>query len=111
MKDAYFRFINIIRALDGPIVPAVDPSCIPLLEKICSDLAIHNKSYMVNELLAMKFLGSQATIHKKLHLLVDNGFVDLVPQTDGRLKMVSPTKKANKLFAQLDKLILKSLKS
>jgi DNA-binding MarR family transcriptional regulator len=53
-------------------------------------------------------LGSQATIHKRLHKLIEDGLLELIVQEDCRVKKVLPTAKANKLFNRLNKLMLKS---
>lgn len=110
MAEEYLRFLNLLKALDGPLTRTLDAPSLKLLETICIEATLNQKYFNVNELLMMKELGSQASIHKKLHSLVDTGYVTLEIQEDARVKKVVPTKEAKKLFSQVNKLFISVLK-
>jgi DNA-binding MarR family transcriptional regulator len=106
MPEIYLRFLNLLKALDEPIFEDKNNGCLQLLQKICIESFLTNKSSTVNEVISWKLLGSQASLHKRLHELVELGLITLDPHpTDGRIKIVTPTSKAKKLFKQLDKMM------
>lgn len=110
MQDHYLKFLNLLRALDEPIFQDKNNGCLQLLQHICIQAYISQKHYTVNEVIAWKELGSQASLHKRLHELVELGMLTLNPhETDGRIKVVTPTPKAKKLFKQLDKIMSKTV--
>lgn len=110
MAEEYLRFLNLLKALDGPIHNGLDAACTKVLEAICIEAFLNKKHYYVNELIGMRTLGSQASIHKRLHTLVDRGYVVLEIQEDARIKKVVPTREAKRLYTQLNKAMLSVLK-
>jgi len=110
MSDEYLRFLNLLKALDGPLTRSLDASSVKLLEIISIEAKLHQRHFTVNDLLAMKDIGSQASIHKKLHSLVDAGYITLETQEDARVKKVLPTQEAKRLFSQVNKLFVSVLK-
>jgi hypothetical protein len=110
MAEEYLRFLNLLKAVDGPLRQTMDAGCTKLLETICIEAFLHKRYYNVNELIGMRDLGSQASIHKRLHTLVDKGYATLETQNDARIKKVIPTKDAKKLFVQLNKVMLSVIK-
>jgi DNA-binding MarR family transcriptional regulator len=106
MAEEYLRFLNLLKALDGPLTTKLDSASLKLLETISIEAVLNKNHFTVNELLSMKALGSQASIHKKLHALVDGGYVTLEVQEDARIKKVVPTKETKKLFSQVNKLFI-----
>lgn len=106
MAEEYLRFLNLLKALDGPLHRELDSGCTKLLETICIQAYLHGHYYNVNELISMRALGSQASIHKRLHSLVERGYIELEVQEDARVKKVIPTKEAKKRMSQVNKLML-----
>jgi len=106
MPNPYFRFLNLLRAIDEPFVFDKDQGNMQLLEAICSHKKLNDKYFTVNEVLLLKTLGSQATLHKRVHKLAYAGLVTLEVQGDARVKHVVPTSHALKLFRQIDKLLI-----
>lgn len=112
MNDQYLRFLNLLKALDEPIFEDKNNGSLQLLQQICIQAYISKKLSTVNEVIAWKSLGSQASLHKRLHNLVELELITLDPHpVDGRIKIVTPTTRAKKLFKQLDKMMSKSLTS
>ncbi len=77
MAEEYLRFLNLLKALDGPLTRTLDAPSLKLLETICIEATLNQKHFNVNELLMMKELGSQTSIQKKLHTLIDAGYVTI----------------------------------
>lgn len=93
MKNSYIRFINLLDALDR-MNPSrsLDKIEISLLEHILS-IKSQNGVVLVGDLLQLKRLGSQATLHGRVKNLSALGYIKLVIDTkDGRKKSVVPTK-------------------
>lgn len=110
MHDHYLRFLNLLNALDEPIFQDKNSGSLQLLQQICIQAFISDKLCTVNEVIAWKSLGSQASLHKRLHHLVELDLISLDPHKhDGRIKMVTPTAKAKKLFKQIDKIMSKTM--
>lgn len=110
MPELYLRFLNLLKGLDEPIFADKNNGCLQLLQRICVQAFISKNLFTVNEVIAWKELGSQASLHKRLHDLIE---LELITpeahQTDGRIKIVTPTAKAKKLFKQLDKMMSSAL--
>jgi hypothetical protein len=112
MSEEYLRFVNLLKALEGSNSPQIDDTCKKLLEVIALESFLHHKYFTVNDLLGMRTLGSPASIHKRLHILADIGYVQLVTQTnDARVKRVIPTKQAAKRFSQISKIMIDAVKN
>ena len=66
----------------------------------------------VQDLITMSHIASQATLHKELKELVAKGYVSLkISPSDGRVKLVTLTKKSNQLLDHLSKVLSKCSKS
>ena len=111
MAEQYLQFLRLLKALDIPLTRELDAPSLKLLEIVSIEAFLNQKHFSVNELLAMKDIGSQASIHKKLHALVDAGYVMLEIQEDARVKKIVPTKMAKKHFDQVNKLLISVAKS
>ncbi len=110
MPELYLKFLNFMNALDEPIFEDKKNGCWQLLQRICSQAFISKNFYTVNEVIGWKELGSQASLHKRLHELASLNLVTLdTHQTDGRIKIVTPTAQARKLFKKLDKIMLNAV--
>lgn len=59
------------------------------------------QSIFVGDLLKLKLLGSQATLHGRLKNLRLIGYIELIEQEDARKKRVLPTTQAYKLYKWL----------
>ena len=106
MSDLYLKFFNLLKAIDEPIFDEKNNGCLQLLQKICAQAFVQKILSTVNEVIGWKKLGSQASLHKRLHELVELELITLESHpTDGRIKIVTPTIKAKRLFKQLDKLM------
>jgi len=65
--------------------------------------------YRVQEIISMRSIASQATIHKVLSHLITRGFLNLkTSKEDGRVKFVLLSKKSEKIVEQLNALLQKS---
>ena len=95
-----------LRALNEPVVLHKDHGLMRLLETICIYTTLNNIALTVNDILLFKELGSQATLHKKLHMLLEAGLVQMEVQSDARIKLVKPSDRALKLFSKIDKLFM-----
>jgi DNA-binding MarR family transcriptional regulator len=63
--------------------------------------------YRVQDIIGMRSIASQATLHKTLSELVDQGYLVLQAcPSDGRVKFVALTKKANLLISRINKLLV-----
>ena len=106
MPELYLRFLNLLKGLDEPIFEDKNNGCLQLLQSICVQAFISKNLFTVNEVIAWKELGSQASLHKRLHDLIELDLISLdAHKTDGRIKIVTPTAKAKKIFKQLDKMM------
>ncbi len=112
MTHFYLRFFNLLHALNEEILEDKNNNRLRLLMKICSEAYIKNNLLTVNQVLAWTDHGSQSTLHKRLHELVELGQVTLeYHQSDARVKWVQPTKKALALFDKLDQLMIQTVAS
>jgi DNA-binding MarR family transcriptional regulator len=92
-------------------------------EKISAQFSEHEKRVLkeiftrgsdapfhVQEILDMKAIASQATLHKTIATLVKDGYLTLKPsKEDGRVKYILITKKANKLLEKINHLLTTSV--
>lgn len=63
----------------------------------------------IKDLLVLKEIGSQATIHSAISKLVDDKYLKLTPsKTDGRVKYVTLEIKSTALFSKLEKVTQES---
>lgn len=93
MKTSYIRFLKLIDSLDymnpGRTLDQIE---VTLLEYILR-FDKRDDELLVGDLLGLKGLGSQATLHGRLKNLTALGYVKLVAdKKDGRKKFVIPTK-------------------
>jgi len=92
-------------------------------EKISAQFSDHEKQVLkvifmrgsgdpfhVQDIITMKTIASQATLHKTLTDLVKSGYLTLkTSKEDGRVKYVVMTKKASKLLEQINRLLVTSV--
>lgn len=111
MKNAYIRFLNVLDSLDR-INPGkeLDQIEISLLEYIFLSTKKEGE-ILVGELLGLKKLGSQATLHGRVKNLISMGYIKLVnDKEDGRKKFVVPTKMGVKYIEFMSECLENSIK-
>lgn len=110
MTNSYLRFLRLADTLTKSSDKPLDSLSKEILEYISKNIFLNKSSFVVGAILALSHLGSQATLHKRLHSLVDDGYLKLKPTDDGRVKRIELTKKADKYFANLSLAIEKAVK-
>ena len=111
MGNTYLRFFRLMSAINNPAFPTLDDTSRKILEIVASEAFLSHRYLTVKQLIEMDYLGSKANLHNRLHGLVENGYVKLVPQSDARFKDIIPTAKAKKYFEALSRALKKSLES
>lgn len=101
MTNSYLRFLRLADALVKSSGKPLDSLSKEILEYICKEIMLNETQFTIKDILALERLGSQATLHKRLHSLVDEGYLKLKPTNDGRVKQIEITNKAKKHFADL----------
>ena len=96
--NSYLKILQATSKVWGDISPT---------ERTILEAVIRNVSpplLRVQDILAMREIASQATIHKSLSSLVSKGYLALKPDpTDGRAKFVTLGKKTHVLVEKLSK--------
>jgi len=112
LVELYFRFRSLVAGLkDLPSVEVLTPDMEALLARI-GEAAHQGKPMAVRKLLVREELGSPATIHKRIHLLRDAGFVDFQGvENDSRVKLVVPTEAALRFFSEHARLVKEAAKT
>lgn len=101
-KDSYLSFIESSKR----IWLGISSNGKAILEMVMRSL---DKPLQVQDIISNRAIASQATIHKELGLLIDNGYIHLkTSRTDRRIKYVVLSKKGNLLFDRLDNLLNKA---
>jgi DNA-binding MarR family transcriptional regulator len=68
------------------------------------------RELLVKDLTTIKYLGSKATLHKRIHILVLKGYIQLIIDSqDRRKRIVVLTEKSNQYFNQLSLLLEKAI--
>jgi len=111
MGNTYLRFFRLISAINNPAFPTLDDTSRKILEVVSAEAFLSNRYLTVKQLIEMDAIGSKANLHTRLHGLVENGYIKLVTQTDGRFKDIVPTPKTKKYFDTLSKALKKSLEA
>lgn len=108
--DLYFRFLNLVNALDDDSFLGNDLLSRKVLENIC--LHVHStKEYLtVSEIILLNKLGSPATLHSRIKKLTKSGYIELQVQADARVKKVIPTQKAWEYFESINQNLVTILK-
>jgi DNA-binding MarR family transcriptional regulator len=111
MTNSYLRFLHLADTLINPNDKLLDSLSKDILEHISKHIVLNKGKIVIGDILMLSQLGSQATLHKRLHALVDDGYLKLKSTNDGRVKQIELTKKANKYFAGLSQALEKAVKA
>ncbi len=111
MTNSYLRFLRLADTLTKSSEKPLDSLSKDILEYISKNITLNEGKFIVGDILTLNQLGSQATLHKRLHSLVDDGYIKLKPTNDGRVKRIELTKKADKYFADLSRALEKAAKA
>jgi DNA-binding MarR family transcriptional regulator len=105
-KNAYLRFLNLLRGVEASLLPpTLDSTAKSLLERIACQHAM-GAPLTITEAMALEEVASPATIHRKIDDLRLAGFVDTEFQGDNRrTKYLTPTTKARKFFDKVNALL------
>ena len=101
MTDSYLRFLRLADTLTKSHETPLDSLSKDILEHIYRGSISDKMKFVVGDILSLSQFGSQATLHKRLHGLIDDGYIKLKPTDDGRVKQIQLTKKADKYFSAL----------
>ncbi|MFZ9611575.1 MAG: hypothetical protein ACO294_12825 [Methylococcales bacterium] len=108
MINSYLRFLQLADTLTNSSEKSLDSLSKDILEFIFKNASLNTNKIVVGDILTLSQFGSQATLHKRLHGLVDEGYLKLKPTNDGRVKQIQLTKKADKYFADLSQALEKA---
>ena len=105
-KNAYLRFLNLLRGVEASLLPpTLDSTAKALLERIACQHALGNP-LTITEAMALGEVASPATIHRKIDDLRVAGLVDTEFQGDNRrTKYPTPTPRARKYFDKVNALL------
>ncbi|MBU3652109.1 MAG: winged helix-turn-helix transcriptional regulator [Limnohabitans sp.] len=105
-KNAYLRFLNLLRGVEASLLPpTLDSTAKALLERIACQHALGNP-LTITEAMALGEVASPATIHRKIDDLRVAGLVDTEFQGDNRrTKYLTPTPRARKYFDKVNALL------
>ena len=105
-KNAYLRFLNLLRGVEASLLPpTLDSTAKALLERIACQHALGNP-LTITEAMALGEVASPATIHRKIDDLRVAGLVDTEFQGDNRrTKYLTPTRRARKYFDKVNALL------
>lgn len=102
LAQAYMRFLQLAKAIDGnPELPTLDANERALLEALAMDW--HNGTPMtVMQAMALKHLGSPATLHRRISRLRKLGMIETQEdEHDTRIKRLLLTPTAKRYFEQM----------
>lgn len=111
MNNSYLRFLRLADTLTKSGEKSLDSLSKDILEYIFKNTSRNKERFVVGDILTLRQFGSQATLHKRLHDLVDEGYLRLKSTKDGRVKQILLTKKANSYFADLSQALEKASKT
>lgn len=111
MTNSYLRFLRLADTLTRSHEKPLDSLSKDILEHILKSVMLNENKIVVGDILSLSNLGSPATLHKRLHGLIDDGYIKLKSTDDGRVKRIQLTKKADKYFSDLSQAIEKAAKA
>jgi len=101
-KNYYIQFLNLLKALEQTAqTPDIDVTSKLILEEIALGVA-KGDMLTVSDVMGLKNIGSPATLHRKLNMLIAAGMVDPVFQgTNRRTKYIALTQESENYFRRL----------
>jgi hypothetical protein len=101
---AYLRFLYLVQAVEAKSkIRKLDSIETSLLNTLMAR-NFAGKTVFVGDLLLLKSIGSQATLHGRIKNLEELGYIQLLTQKhDGRQKLVTPTALAFRRLESLSK--------
>ena len=107
-NSPYLRFIKLLESIDT--FSLIDPLETLIIRKLYMHWS-HNEQVLVSDFMQFNKIASSATLHRKLHRLVDLKILKFQPNpNDARLKYIVPTAKLEKDLLKLN-LIFKKVAS
>jgi tRNA uridine 5-carbamoylmethylation protein Kti12 len=111
LQDIYFRFLNLVRSIEElPDFPKLDATENELLNMVASQWK-KGERLLVSDAIAMRQIGSPATLHARLKQLREKDMINYVIETDGRKKYIEPTDMALKYFSQISDCMVQASKA
>lgn len=111
LQDIYFRFLNLVRSIEElPDFPKLDATENELLNMVASQWK-KGERLLVSDAIAMRQIGSPATLHARLKQLREKDMVNYVIEADGRKKYIEPTDMALKYFSQISDCMVQASKA
>ena len=111
LQDIYFRFLNLVRSIEElPDSPKLDATENELLNIVASQWK-KGERLLVSDAIAMRQIGSPATLHARLKQLREKDMINYVIETDGRKKYIEPTDMALKYFSQISDCMVQASKA
>ena len=109
-KNYYIQFLNLLKALEQTSQqPDIDVTSKLILEEIAIGVA-KGEMLTVSDVMGLKHIGSPATLHRKLNLLIEADMVFSVFQDNNRrTKYIHPTAKTDQYFADLGAVLQQSM--
>ncbi len=111
-QQMYLRFLNVLHALEKESeLPALDLECRRLLEEIAVRQQ-DGQTMTVTEAMTLSAIASPATLHRKLHALLESGLIAHHFEGENRrTKYVVCTDKAMKYFERAGRAMQRSFKT
>ena len=105
-KNYYINFLNLLKALEqAPDIAPLDSTAKLILEEIAIGVA-NDKLLTVSDVMALKHLGSPATLHRKLDVLLHANLVEATfSGTNRRTKYMALTVSGQAYFDRLSQAI------
>jgi DNA-binding MarR family transcriptional regulator len=101
-NDAYIRFLKATEGLSDQLSDHEQQMLNEIMKR-------GDRLFRVQEIIEMRAIASQATLHKVLLNLVHKGYVSLEQsKEDGRIKYIKATKKTDQLLNRLNTLLKQS---
>ena len=105
-KNYYINFLNLLKALEPSTDEALqDSTCKQILEEIAIGVS-NDKLLTVSDVMSFKQLGSPATLHRKLDVLLNAKLVESIFQGNNRrTKYINLTSSGQAYFERLSSAI------
>ncbi len=98
LQEIYFRFLNLVRSVEElPSFPKLDATENELLNLVAQQWK-KGERLLVSDAIAMRAIGSPATLHARLKQLRDKEMITYVIETDGRKKSTALDSKCSTFY-------------